>query len=79
MNLFPEQKQTHRLCKQTSGYARGQVRRDDLGVWDWHMHSVLYRMTGQWGTAVQHRELYPIFGIIYTGKESEKEPTCVYN
>ena len=52
MNLFPEQKQTHRLCKQTSGYARGQVRRDDLGVWDWHMHSVLYRMTGQWGTAV---------------------------
>ena len=34
--------------------------RDGLGVWDWHMHTKAYGMTGQWGPAVQHRELYPI-------------------
>ena len=22
---------------------------DGLGVWDWHMHTEVYRMTGQWG------------------------------
>ena len=35
MNLFAEQKQTHKLRKQIYGYQRGQVRgRDGLGVWD---------------------------------------------
>ena len=34
MNLFAEQKETHRLWK-TYGYQRGQVGgRDGLGVWD---------------------------------------------
>ena len=37
MNLPAEQKQTHRLWKQTYGYQRGQVvDRDGLGGWDWH-------------------------------------------
>ena len=26
--------------------------RDGLGFWDWHMHSVVYGMTGQQGPAV---------------------------
>ena len=35
MNLFTEQKQTHRLRKQTYGYQSGNVgERDKLGAWD---------------------------------------------
>ena len=30
MNLFAENKQTHRLCKQTYGYQRGQVRQEEM-------------------------------------------------
>ena len=26
--------------------------RDGLGVWDWHMHTEVYGMIGQWGPAV---------------------------
>ena len=34
MNLFTEQKQTHRLRKQTYGYERWGGGRNKLGVWD---------------------------------------------
>ena len=34
---------------------------DGLRIWDWHMLAVVYGMIGQWGPAVYHRELYPIF------------------
>ena len=35
MNLFTEQKETHRHGKQTYGYQRGKERgRDKLGGWD---------------------------------------------
>ena len=44
--------------------------RDGLVVWDWHMQTVVYGMIGQWGPAVEHRELYP--EIIYMGKEYGK-------
>ena len=39
----------------------GGGERDGLGVWDWHVHTVLSGMTGQWGPAVQHQELCPMF------------------
>ena len=45
-------------------------RRDELGVWDWHMHTEVYGMIGQWGPA---RELYPIICDNLYGKESERE------
>ena len=48
MNLFAERIQTYRLWKQTYGYQSGHVvGRDGLGVWDWHMHTVVYGMAGQ--------------------------------
>ena len=31
------------------GIGRG---RDGLGTWDWHMHTEVYGMAGQWGPAV---------------------------
>ena len=40
------------------------------------MHTIVYEMDGQWGAAVEHRELYPM--ITYMGKESEKERICIY-
>ena len=30
----------------------GVGRRDGLEVWDWHMHTEAYGMTGQWGPTV---------------------------
>ena len=38
MNLFSEQKETHRLWKQTYGYQREQAGGKGLGVGDWHMY-----------------------------------------
>ena len=53
MNLFPKQKETHRLQKQTYGYQRGKVgRRDKLGVWDSHIHSTIYEIDNQQGPTV---------------------------
>ena len=34
---------------------------DRLGVWDWHMHTEVYGMTGQWGPATEPREPHPLF------------------
>ena len=46
INLFAEQKQTHRLCK-TFGYQMGQVEGEmDWVCSDWHMHTVVYGMIG---------------------------------
>ena len=30
---------------------------DALGFWNWHRHSEVYRMTGQWAPPVWHGEL----------------------
>ena len=38
-NLFTKQIQTHRSRKQTSGYQRGSMGRDKLGIWDEQIHS----------------------------------------
>ena len=35
--------------------------RDGPEVWDWYMHTEVYGMIGQWGSAVPNREQYPIF------------------
>ena len=62
MNLFAEQKQTHRLknlwLPKGTGGGWG---RDGLGVWDWHMHHEVFGMIAQTGLAVKHREPYPVF------------------
>ena len=34
--------------------------RDGQGVWDCHMHTEVYGMTGQWGPAVKHRKHHPV-------------------
>ena len=34
---------------------------DELGVWDWHMHTEVNGMVSQQGPAVQHGELHPVF------------------
>ena len=47
------QKQTHRLQKQTYGCQRGEAgKRGRLGVWNWHMHTIVYEMNSQQQTAV---------------------------
>ena len=45
---------------------------DGLGVWDWHLHTVVYGMTGQRGPAVEHRELCPISQDHLCGKRIRK-------
>ena len=62
MNLFAEQRLTD-FEKEPMSCQKGQVGRgrDGLGIWDWHMHTDIYRMIGQQGPVIQHREVYPIF------------------
>ena len=55
MNLFTKQKQTHRHRKQTYGYQRGKVGgggMDKLGVWDWHIHTTVFKTDNQQGPTV---------------------------
>ena len=73
MYLFAEWKQTHRFCKQTHGYQRGQV------VWEgWTRHLELaYAHSGIWiawamGTCCI-AQYYQYSLIIYMGQSSEKE------
>ena len=42
------------------------------GLWDWHMHTEVSGVTGQWGPAEQHREFYPIFRDNLCGKRIGK-------
>ena len=53
MNLFAEQKPTADFEK-TYGYQRGQMglEKDILGIWGWHMHTMVYGMIGLQGPAV---------------------------
>ena len=44
----------------TKGKGLG-VGRDGLGFWEWPRHTFVYGTDGQWGLAVQHREIYWIF------------------
>ena len=46
--------------------------KDGVGVWHWHAHTEVYGMIGQWGPAVQHRELYPVFSDNLRGKRIYK-------
>ena len=57
---------------------KGTGRRDGMGVWDWHRHTELYRVTSQWGPAVEHRELYPIFCDNLCGEKNLKKNGYVY-
>ena len=53
---------------------------DGLGVWDWHTHSIVYRMDGQQGPAVEHKVLYSIFCDNLYGKRIWKQiamDTCI--
>ena len=81
MNLAAELIQTHRLWRQTCGYQRAWARvRDGLGVWDCHVYTMLYAMTGQQGPTVEHRELYPIFCDHLDGERNWRRTgvcTCV--
>ena len=57
------------------GDQRGQVGvGDGLGVWDWHMHTMVYGMVGQLGPAIYSTgNSAQNSVIIYVGKESENE------
>ena len=49
-------------------------RRDELEVGDWHMHTVVFGITGQ-PRPEENSTQYAV--IIHIGKESEKEWLCV--
>ena len=52
MNLFIKEKQTHRLREQTDSYQGGRVAGERLGVWDWHVHTAIFKMDNQQGPTV---------------------------
>ena len=43
-----------------------------MGVWDWHVHTAIFKIDNRQGPTVQHRESTQYFVITYKGKESEK-------
>ena len=76
-NLFAEQ--THRLKKLivTRGDRWGGGR-DGLEVWNWHMQTEVYGMTGQQGGPMNSTENSTQYSlIIYVEKESERKDVCI--
>ena len=51
--------------------------RDGLEVWDWHMHTEAYGMTGHWDLLYSTENSTQYFVITYVGKESAREWICV--
>ena len=52
-NLFTEQKQTHRLWGLTYDYQGVRVGgRNGLGVWDWRVHTAIFKIDNQQGPTV---------------------------
>ena len=43
MNLFAKQKQRHRHRAQMYGHQEGTGEYKELGDWDWHTHSTVYK------------------------------------
>ena len=60
MDLFTEQKQTQNL-KTNLWLPKDRWWGDRMGIWGWHMYTVVYVMIYQQAPAVQHRDFYPIF------------------
>ena len=48
-----------------------------LGAWNWHKHTVVYGMIGQWEPDVQHKKLYSIFCDNLCEKEFERMDVCI--
>ena len=44
MNLFTKQKENQRGRKQTYAYQGEKEGRDQLGDWDWHTHTTIYKI-----------------------------------
>ena len=61
MNLSMKQKQNHGHREQTGG-CQGEAGRaeDGPGVWGQQMQTITYRMDGQEGPTVQHREIQSV-------------------
>ena len=53
MNISTKQKQTHRHREQTCDCQGGEgVRREGLGIWDYQMKTIIYRMDKQQGPTI---------------------------
>ena len=60
MNLFTKQKQTHSLREGTHGYWGKLWGRDSQGVWDGHVHTVVFKMDNQQGPTVSSGMLFNV-------------------
>ena len=57
MNLFTKEKQTHRLRGWIYGCQRGRMGgRNSYQVWNWQVHTPIFKMDHQQGPAIQQRE-----------------------
>ena len=45
---------------QITNLPKGKGGRGKLGVWDWHIHTTMYKIDNQQGPTVWRRELYSV-------------------
>ena len=71
--LIYKMKQTHRSREWTHGYQYGKVGgRDSWEVWDWHVHTAIFKLDNQQGPTVYHRDLCSILCNKLNGKKIRK-------
>ena len=69
--LIYKMKQTHKSREWTHGYQYGKVGgRDSWEVWDWHVHTAIFKLDNQQGPTVYHRDLCSILCNKLNGKKN---------
>ena len=62
INLFTKWKQTHKLRERIYGCQVGRGEVHKLGVLDWYVYTVIFKIDNLKGSTVKHSELYSVLG-----------------
>ena len=74
MNIPTKQKEAHQLREQTYGCRGGGIVK---GVWDGHVHTVIFKMDNRQGPTAWHVELYSALYGSPHGRRWGRMGTCV--
>ena len=60
-NEFIDKTETDSLTSKTNLWLpKGKGDRDEMGAWNWQMHTFVHGIDGQWAPVVWHREIYSL-------------------
>lgn len=77
--LFTKQKQRHRGREPTHGCQGGKWGWDELGDWNWHIHTAMNTTDSHWGPMAQHGLSAQCSAVTQMGRKSKNKRRCMYD